>query len=236
VPVLLTRPLAEGRAFAAALTGRFGPRVKPILAPLMAVRHLAPPPPPGPFAGVIFTSAAAVEAAARIEGDLPREAWCVGGRTAGRATAAGFRARSADGDADALVAAILADPPKGRLLHLRGQDTRGDVAERLVSAGLETVSLVVYQQEAQSLSSDGAALLAAEGPVILPLFSPRSAVLLGAALPPQTGATLWLVPMSAAVADAAKTIRHHAVVTAEAPNATAMLHACGKALEAACAP
>ena len=63
VPVLLTRPIAEARAFAMTLTRQFGPAVQPILAPLMATEHLAAALPTGPFAGVIFTSAAAVEAA-----------------------------------------------------------------------------------------------------------------------------------------------------------------------------
>jgi uroporphyrinogen-III synthase len=236
VPVLLTRPIAEAQAFAMALTRRFGPRVQPVLAPLMATDHLMPALPPGPFAGVIFTSAAAVEAALRLAADLPKDAWCVGRKTADRATAAGFRARSADGDADALVAAILADPPKGKLLHLRGEDVRGEVAERLNSAGSETVSATLYRQTAQPLSPEGAAVLVTAGPVILPLFSPRSAALFRAVLPVDSHATLGLVAMSGAVADAARPIPHHVMITAAQPTAKAMLDACGKALEMASLP
>jgi uroporphyrinogen-III synthase len=236
VPVLLTRPMAEAQGFASALSDRFGARVRPVLCPLMAVEHLAPTLPPGPFAAVIFTSTAAVEAALRLGADLPQDAWCVGRKTADRATAAGFRARSADGDADALVAAILADPPQGRLLHLRGEDARGAVAERLVSAGSETISLVVYRQKAQPLPPEGIALLRADGPVILPLFSPRSATLFRAALLPDSRATLWLVAMSAAVAEAARPIPHRALVTAFQPTAEAMLTACEEALDAASLP
>jgi uroporphyrinogen-III synthase len=228
--------MAEARAFASALEGRFGPRVRPVLAPLMAVRTLAPTLPPGPFAGVIFTSAAGVAAALQLGTDLPRMAWCVGRRTAERAAAAGFRARSAEGDADALVAAILADPPPGRLLHLHGEDTRGAVAERLVSAGIETVSLSVYRQEAQPLTPEAAAVLGADGTVILPLFSPRSAVLFRAALPPGARATLLLAAMSAAVADEARAIPHGALLTALHPTAEAMLEACGALLQAASPP
>jgi uroporphyrinogen-III synthase len=236
VPILLTRPIAEARSFAIALTDRFGTRIHPVLAPLMAVEHLAPSLPPGPFAGVIFTSAAGVDAALHAGFDLPKDAWCVGRKTADRAAAAGFRARSADGDADALVAAILADPLQGRLLHLRGEEARGEVAERLISAGIETASLTIYRQRAQPLPAAGAAVLAREGPVILPLFSPRSAVLFRAALPPEARATLWLVAMSAAVADEARAITHHALVTAPHPTAEAMLTACGQALDAATLP
>jgi uroporphyrinogen-III synthase len=236
VPVLLTRPIAEARAFALALIQHFGPRVQPVLAPLMAVEYLAPPLPPDPFAGVIFTSAAAVEAALRIGADLPKDAWCVGRKTADRAAAAGFNALSADGDADALVSAILVAPPQGRLLHLRGQDVRGAVAERLNSAGIETVSVTVYRQEAQPLLPEGAALLAGDGPVILPLFSPRSATLFRSAMPADSRAALVLVAMSDAVADAARQIPRRAMVTAAQPTAEAMLDACGKALAAASLP
>jgi uroporphyrinogen-III synthase len=231
VPVLLTRPAAEGQAFAEVMALRFGDRVSPVVAPLMAVANLVPAVPPGPFAGVIFTSVAGVEAAVSLAPDLPRLAWCVGRTTAERAADAGFQARSADGDATALVAAILADPPAGRLLHLRGEDSRGDVAERLLSAGIETESLVVYRQRAQPLPAEGAAVLAQGGCVILPLFSPRSAVLFRAAMPPETRATLFLVAMSAAVADAAQAIPHRALLTASHPNAKAMLEACEEALD-----
>ncbi len=119
---------------------------------------------------------------------------------------------------------------------LRGEDARGEVAERLVLAGTETVSLVIYRQEAQPLSPDGAAILAAESPVILPLFSPRSAALFRAALPPDARATLLLVAMSAAVADEARAIPHSRLETALLPTAEAMLHACGKVLHAASPP
>jgi uroporphyrinogen-III synthase len=236
VPVLVTRPIAEARAFAAVLGDRFGARVRPVLSPLMALKVLTPALPPGPFAGVIFTSAAGVEAAQRLRPELPPDAWCVGRKTAERAAAAGFRARSADGDAAALVAAILADAPDGRLLHLHGEDTRGEVAKRLVLAGIETVSLTIYRQESQPLSPEGTAVLASEGPVILPLFSPRSAALFDAAMPPGSRATLHLVAMSAAVAEAARSIRHRSLIIAPDLTADAMLQACGKALDTASLP
>jgi uroporphyrinogen-III synthase len=236
VPVLVTRPLAEGSAFAAALTNRFGTRVCPVLSPLMALTVLTPALPPGPFAGVIFTSAAGVEASLWLQPRLPQQAWCVGRKTAERATAAGFHARSADGDADALVAAIMADTPNGRLLHLHGADTRGDVAERLVSAGIETVSLTIYRQDPELLTPEAAALLASAGPVILPLFSPRSASLFRRAMPLNSQASLHIVAMSAAVAEAARAIPYRALILAPGLTADAMLDACGMALGAAAPP
>ncbi len=234
IPVLLTRPAAQSRSFAAALEARLGALVRPVIAPLMAPVFLPPDLPDGPFAAVIFTSATAVKAVAGL--DLPKRAWCVGGQTAARASAAGFQAVSAEGDAAALVAAVLADPPDGRLLHLRGEEVRGDVAERLNSAGIETVSAVVYRQEPQALSPEAAELLSADGGVIVPLFSPRSAVLMRQALPAGVRATLWLVAMSDAVAEAAEGLPHEALVVARRPDAEAMLDAVRRFAEMRRAP
>ena len=235
VPVLLTRPEAQARAFAADLATHFGNRLRPVIAPMMAVQQLTPTLPSGPFSGVIFTSSAGVEAAVHLPDPLPRLAWCVGRATARQAERAGFQAHDGGGDADALVAAILADPPPGALLHLRGEDTRGNVAERLNSAGLETVSIVVYRQMAQPLTGEAMALLRQPGPVILPLFSPRSAELMAKAAP-SVLADLHLVAMSTAVADAALAIAHRSLHIAARPEAAAMLDGVGLALTKATAP
>ncbi len=233
IPVLLTRPQAQSQTFAAALQARFGDRLRPVLAPLMAPVFLAPALPTGPFAAVIFTSATGVEAGRSL--DLPKRAWCVGAQTAARARAAGFQALSADGDAAALVAAILADPPTGRLLHLRGEEVRGDVADMLNSAGLETFSAVVYRQDPQPLTSEARAVLAENGPVIVPLFSPRTGALFRQALPDDLRADLHFVAMSEAVADAVAGLAG-TVVIARRPDADAMLDAVAVLLEMRPAP
>ncbi|WP_135447857.1 uroporphyrinogen-III synthase [Tabrizicola caldifontis] len=231
VPVLLTRPEAEARRFAQQLNQRFGGRLRPVVAPLMAAVHLTPGLPAGPFAGVIFTSATGVDAAVRLATALPRLAWCVGAKTADRAAKAGFRARSADGDARALVAAILADPPAGRLLHLRGQETRGEVAERLNSAGIETESAVVYRQVPQALTDEAQRLLNGGNPVIVPLFSPRSAALF-AAQAQGAQADLHLVAISPAVAEVVRNLPHRSLALAARPDAAAMLDAIAAVLDA----
>jgi uroporphyrinogen-III synthase len=234
VPVLLTRSLAQSRTFAAAMMARFGERVRPVIAPLLEVEYLRPDLPDGPFAAVIFTSANGV-AATEGPGRLPPLAWCVGDRTAEAARAAGFRARSAGGDADALVAALSADPPGGRLLHLRGEDTRGAVAERLTAAGVPTEALILYRQVARPMSAAGRAALAAAGPMIVPVFSPESARRLVAEISVPPRATLRLVAMSRAVADAAEGLGA-ALWVARQPDAEAMLEAVGKALVGSAPP
>ncbi|NHB75716.1 uroporphyrinogen-III synthase [Rhodobacter calidifons] len=225
LPVLLTRPRAQAEAFAARLLSRLGDRIRPLVAPLMAPEFLSPALPDGPFAAVVFTSAHGVEGAVRLGVPLPKLAWCVGRSTAAAAAAAGFRPRSADGDAEALVKAILADPPKGRILYIHGVDTSGDVDKILNSEGIMTISLQVYLQKALPLSDESARVLQQGGPVILPLFSPRSARLFHAAMPSQLRSDLRIAAISPAVAAASRDIPHAALTIAARPDAEAMLDA-----------
>ncbi len=229
-PVLLTRPEEQSLAFAAALNVRFGDRLRCIVAPLMAPRFLSPQVPEGHFDAVILTSSSAVDAARKLGVPLPTRAFCVGTRTADAARAAGFVATSADGDAGDLVAAILSDPPKGRLLHLRGHDSTGDVAERLTAHGITTIPIIIYRQDPQPLTAEATGLLQNAAPVILPIFSPRSAVLLAAALPTTTRAHLHLAAISGSVAKAAAGMPHAALVIARQPDADSMLDAVGTLL------
>ncbi|MFD1807862.1 uroporphyrinogen-III synthase [Gemmobacter lanyuensis] len=83
----------------------------------------------------------------------------MGARTAAEAQALGLEAQSADGDAEALVRLILSDAPPPPLLHLHGAETRGEIAQRLNSAGLETFSQVIYCQKPQPLADPAIAAL-----------------------------------------------------------------------------
>ncbi|MFN3280443.1 MAG: uroporphyrinogen-III synthase [Tabrizicola sp.] len=225
IPVLITRPRTRAEALASQLLARFGTRVHPVIAPLMAPEYLSPPVPEGRFAAVVFTSAEGVAGAVRLNANLPRLAWCVGRSTAAAAAAAGFETRSADGNAKALIAAILKDPPDGRILYLHGVDTSGDLDKALQNNGISTVSLQVYLQKAIPLGGEATQLLRRQGPVILPAFSPRSAGLFRAAMPADARADLRIAAMSAAVAQACHDIPHSALVTAARPDAGAMLDA-----------
>ena len=223
VPVLLTRPRAQGEGFARQLTARFGARVRPVIAPLMAPEYLSPPVPPGPFAAVVFTSAHGVEGAMRLGLPLPRLAYCVGRTTAAAASAAGLQARSADGNAEDLVAAIERDAPNGRLLYIRGVDTSGDIGNTLNLKSIPTVSLQVYLQKSIPFEGESLHLLCQSAPLIVPLFSPRSAILFRQALPTDARADLRIVAMSDAVATAAADIPHSGLVIARNPDAPGML-------------
>ncbi|MGP3696875.1 uroporphyrinogen-III synthase [Rhodobacter sp. NSM] len=223
--VLLTRPEAQGARFAAALAAALGP-VRIVTAPLMVPHYLSPAIPLRP-AALVFTSETGVEGFRRLRAPALEgvvRAWCVGNRTARAARAAGLDARSADGDAEALIEAILAAGETGPLLHLRGEESRGAVAARLSASGLMSAEAVVYDQRPQPLSPEAVTLLSEGTPVIAPLFSPRTARLLGAELaraglaPP-----LRVAAMSAAVAEAAAALPPHRLRIAERPDAEALL-------------
>jgi len=236
IPALVTRPRAEGEAFAAALTARFAPRVRPVLTPLIAPRLLTPPIPDHDYAAVVFTSAQAVEAVRQLTATLPRLAWCVGRRTAAVATEAGFEARSTDGDAEALAKAILVDPPNGRILYLRGVDTRGNLLEILESFGIKTDVAIVYAQDPCRITFEALSLLRSVDPVLIPLFSPRTAALFRAELPADSSAKLHIAAMSGAVAEALGDLPRTALTIARQPDAPGMLDAVESLLVGLTAP
>jgi uroporphyrinogen-III synthase len=217
-PVLLTRPAAQSARFADQMRDRFG-ALRVVISPLLAPAFLRPALPDG-AAAVIFTSETGVAAARAGGWILPDMAYCVGDRTAQAAQAAGFTARSAGGDAGALVALLTQQRPPSRLLHLRGADARGDVAATLTTAGVPTDEAVVYDQQPQPATPEAQALLLGDAPVIVPLFSPRSARLFIAAGNWQ--APLWVAALSPAVAD--DIVGHAArLVVARHPDAVHLL-------------
>lgn len=223
LPVLLTRPEAQGDRFGAMLRERFGAAVDIVASPLLSPVFLSPDLPKGGHVAVILTSETGVQAARRLMANktLPQRALCVGDRTARAAQAAGFQARSADGDADALLAMILADPPDGPLLHLHGRETRGDLAARLAAAGLRVDAVAVYAQEPRPLTAQARALLDGDGPVVLPLFSPRTAQLFAATAPHR--AALRVAALSPAVADALGDLPVDRLVVAPHPDADSLI-------------
>lgn len=208
--VLLTRPETEARRFAARLGD-----LPCVIAPLLrieAVAHDAAQIAAAP--AVVFTSAQAVAFAGAGRG---RPAWCVGPRTGQAAQGAGWDLRQGPGDAAGLVPMLVgAGVP---LLHVRGRHAARDLGE---IPGLSAI--IVYDQVPVSLSAEGAALLAGTAPVLLPLFSPRSARLAAAACR-DAAAPLWLAPISDAAAAAWDGPAPQRLLTAQSPDADGVLGA-----------
>lgn len=137
--------------------------------------------------GLVFTSAHAVASAGPGRG---RPAICVGERTGQAARDAGFAVIQGAGTADSLAPLIAASPVP--LVHPHGRH----LAQRLAVPGV-----VVYDQRPQPLTARARAALMGARPVVVPVYSPRSARLL-AGMAAGARAPLWLVAISDAAAAA----------------------------------
>ena len=174
--ILLTRPEAQSRRFAAELRQRFSD-VPVIVSPLMTPKYLRPTIPERNWSAAIFTSETAVLSAQRIFADLkapPIRAFCVGDHTAQVAEHADFLTLSADGGAASLIALIKQEVNTGPMLYLHGRETRGDIENQLSLAGIETFSAISYAQEPQPLTDEAVDILHSLAQVIAPIFSPRT--------------------------------------------------------------
>ncbi|SEQ86074.1 uroporphyrinogen-III synthase [Thalassovita taeanensis] len=225
VTILLTRPEEDAARFAEAVRARLGAGVRIILSPVMRIVQGGDVP---DAERLIFTSRHAVTAAGPGRG---RRCYAVGEATGRAAQAAGFDVISAGGDAEALIRRILADGEVGPLLHLRGEHALGEIAGRLTAAGCETHEAVVYRQVETPLSEQAKMALKGENPVIVPLFSPRSARLFGAG---HLGhAPVLVAAMSEQVAGALAGVPLAGLEVARTPDAEAMLDAVERLMAAA---
>jgi uroporphyrinogen-III synthase len=211
LPVLLTRPRPDAEALAGRLADT-GARI--VLSPLIEIRVADRLPELG--GGLILTSPNGVAAFRALGGPRGLPVWCVGPRTAALAAAHGLEVRDVAKDAAALAGAVPPDAP--RLMHLRGRHARGDLARALRARGIEAGSAVIYDQAPVPLSDEGRAVLRA-GPVLAPLYSPRSARLLRTECPPVALGNVRAVCLSPAVARAAP---FDVMGVAERPDGAAM--------------
>ncbi|MEZ7812505.1 MAG: uroporphyrinogen-III synthase [Paracoccaceae bacterium] len=176
---VVTRPNPQAERFGADLAARFGQGAEVIFSPLIAPRFFPVKWPKQSFEGVVFTSQTGVQAfeqiAARARLSKSPQAWCVGDQTAEAAERLGFESHSAGGDGQDLVDLILRKRGRAPLIHLRGADQRGSLAQTLCNCGTKTTALVIYAQEPQPFSEAACIAFLGKGRVFLPLFSPRSA-------------------------------------------------------------
>ena len=217
--LLLTRPLAASVRFGAMIRNRIGDRLAICMSPLMEIQAKTNPIDLGDARGLIFTSmyGAQITSAATTRRDLP--VFCVGQATCKAAIHAGWNAAVAGHNAESLIDGILAFAPQGPLLHLRGSHSFGDVAMLLSAAHIPTSECIVYNQVLTDLNHEAKELLSGEAPVIVPLFSQRSAVQF--VNQAKGGAPLYLVALSDTVA----TEVNAECLVAERPDALAMAEA-----------
>ncbi|MEZ5777048.1 MAG: uroporphyrinogen-III synthase [Paracoccaceae bacterium] len=229
--LLLTRPEAQSQRFAQQFERRFGSGWPVVISPLIEIRLLPFDPLPEETGDLVFTSENAVLAFAEQCPAEGRRAWCVGSRTAEVAGAAGFVAMNGPGDVIGLIDFIKGDGGVRKLLYPHGRHRTLDIAPGLVSAGIETVSFIAYEQAEVAPTDDAVLLTSTDAPVLLPLFSPRSAGLAARAFG-DARARFSVAALSTAVAEAF-TRPSERLAIAGRPDAEAMLTALAQLIDAA---
>jgi uroporphyrinogen-III synthase len=217
--ILLTRPRAQAQEFADALAVEIDADIA--IHPMQDIALFAPPDPlPVGYDGYIFTSPNGARAAQHW-GLPPRPAYVVGQKTA--AATQGDAVFCADGDSTDLVQLIRQHVPQGPLLHLHGTHVAGEIARELAQYGIPCDARVAYDQHALPVTNDLRRILGDLRPVLIPVFSPRSAkLLIDTGENPQN----WhIIAMSHKVAAIFDDIPCKKITIAERPNGPAMLHA-----------
>ena len=218
--LLMTRPQDAAQRFVAALPDRLTAGLQVIYAPLISVMSLSKVINLDGGEAVIFTSANGVLVAAETLSGVGMPAYCLGQRTTLMARNAGWKAEFCGKNADEFVADLLQRRPAGKLLHLRGQHSRGNVAERLNAAGLNCREQVIYDQSLLTLTAEALSALSAPSEVVVPLFSPRTARQFADLCP--DGAKIHLIAMSEAVAEPLKLLNYKDLEVCKEPNVQAM--------------
>ena len=226
--ILLTRPLPQSERFAREIAAQIG-HVPVMISPLFQARFLQQPPRAAQGA-VIFTSETGVAAA--VAGGHVRAdqiAYCVGSRTAQAAAQAGLNPLDAKGDWRDLALLIQSHCPRGPVTFFCAQDAPIHLEAALAGAGYVVARVEVYTQDILDLSAAARKVLRGDAPVILPLFSPKSAQVLAQHIP-QKLAPLWLACISAACLSSFDAEYARSAI-AHRPNAAALLDAIGNLLQ-----
>jgi uroporphyrinogen-III synthase len=232
--LLITRPASEGARTAATLQSKGH---ETLLAPLLRIEWLAADFDPGPWDGVIMTSANAARALsghARRDELLPLKLFAVGRNTAQAARACGFRdVVSADGDVSDLVDLLTRSPIRAsRLLYLAGADRTLDLSAALVPAGMHVDTVVIYRAIVETrLPGEVEAAFAAQQINGVLHFSPRTAAAFVTAAAAITPAALALPQfcLSAAVAKPLQAAGARDLRVAARPDEAALLELIGEA-------
>ncbi len=222
--LLMTRPLRQSQGFVARLDPAVMAGVRVVTSPVLEIVATGSAPDLGPYDGVIFTSAQAVEFAPEGQGTT---VYCVGARTAEAAQGQGWVVAHVAQTAADLIAALSKGQAR-RLLHLAGRYQRGDIAESLQGFGKSVDVHVLYDQQARALSFEAHEALVTGDSVIVPLFSPRSAALFAGCVPHATRATV--IALSSAVAEALGGLAVAEITVAAAPTAKEMIASVEKLL------
>ena len=224
VTILITRPEPEAGRFAARLREVCGPGVAVLCAPVMRIELLGELPSLSGDEVLIFTSRHGVAGFCQLTARRDFTCYAVGEATAEAARAQGLTPIACGGDAEALLDRIAQDAATGPFLHLRGAHVAADITGALQAAGHVAQETVVYDQQAQDMGEAAHRVLAGEGPVILPLMSPRSARLVFSQTD-RIHAPLFVAAISRNTAEAVPEGAAQKLSIAQRPDAEAMADA-----------
>jgi len=218
--MLVTRPLEQGRAFVKDYQNLWPNWLNCIVTPLLEIVPRDTDVSFDNIEGAIFSSSNAVKFAPVCR-DIP--AYCVGQTTTRAARHKGWEAFLVAATAKELITEMKCLRPKTPLLHIAGRHMRGKIADNLTQAGLHTRTVIVYDQALRDLSEQAQRVIGGTSPVILPVFSPRTARQLRKQ---RLGrAPLHLVALSPAVMDELRQIRAASKTMARAPDGPSMVAA-----------
>lgn len=218
--VLMTRPRPAADQFVAMIPKSLKDRFDFVFSPLIEIAPLAHSKDVDEFSGVIFTSANAVSAFSSRDSAPDVPAYCVGEKTTSSAGQAGWSAQFKGQNADELVETLINERINGPLLHVRGQFSRGEIAERLTRAGIPVAERIVYDQRLVPLSAEARDAVALAPVCIAPIFSPRTARQFANEVT-NTG-KIVVVALSDAVAEPLRTCGFRAIYVADQPDAESL--------------
>lgn len=175
--VLITRPKEDSIALERELHGR---GIETMLAPMLVIRR------PDDATidlecaqGLLFTSSNGVRAFAALREERNLTVWCVGDETARTARKAGFgTVLSAAGNVDMLAEYVSAHarPEDGKIIHVAGSVSAGDLAGALRAAGFDVDRVPLYEAVTATTLDEDIKSAFLDGLIDAVLFfSPRTA-------------------------------------------------------------
>lgn len=231
IPLLMTRPESGSERFIQSLSPEIRASVHPIYSPLIKIVPTATEINLDSFKGLIFTSSNGVSIAARSIRSRNIPAFCVGQATTATAERAGWTAQMVGDRAETLIANLLRERPESPILHLRGEHSRGDVAGTLTQLGIRVEEQIIYEQLLLPLTDEATQALEGKGPVIVPMFSPRTARQFADLF--KGTASIWVAALSEAVAKPLDSLGIERLKVAKNPEAQAMKQVVEKLVERA---
>ncbi|MFC3613369.1 uroporphyrinogen-III synthase [Lutimaribacter marinistellae] len=216
----MTRPQLASERFLAQLPQDVQAQVTAVHSPLLDIRPTDTAIELDDIRGLVFTSINGVAIASHRIDERNLPVFCVGEATTAAAERAGWQARFSGESSEALIATLLEERPASPLLHLRGEHSRGNLAETLTQLGLSVSEAIIYEQQLLPFTEDALAALDSETPVLAPLFSPRTARQFADLH--KGRAPLFLAALSDAVAKPLETLPFERLKVAKRPDAEAM--------------